>query len=1329
MVKLFHGSGMDDGPGCRWRGMTMPEDTPQAGLHPATALPDEIAGTLHRIMLRHRRMNIIGASLKAILVSLLVFLVVVLIIGGSPTMPLALRWILVISAWTAMIAATVWLLRPALDEVNLQSAASLVERSEPEHEERIISAVEFAENPPPIEHASPEMVQRVMEQAGEHTARINMAAVVSTKQVTRWMAYCLPAVLAWLILWPLFPQTVTTGVRRMFVPWSTAAGSSPAIKVSPGDVTLGQGAGLEIIGKAKPPLGGKPARTMTLAMTNTAGAKRLVTMTRIGENQFRASLADVESTFQYQLHTGNAQSPWYHANVIARPRISELELRYTYPAYTGLTARSVAGKDGAIKAVIGTQVQIIVHASEPLAPRSSVAMHTPIAGVLQHLPLTPLTGLEYQATFPIQYSSSYRIDLLNAQGIKNNDNRRWPIVAVADQPPVIHVLQPARRIRVRVDDVVPIVFKASDTYGLSGVQAVVTVDQSTAMDYRVDLGAKNPRQVRQEWKLSVADQLEAADHPHARAIYYRLEAIDNCEPTHQKTRTSVHELIIDRHLRQSYQQRRNMEAFRALNKALTNARNNIRRDQQRISGLQQVTANRRFSANQQRMAAAVQQNLAQTVENMKAAATAAKHSAFSPNANKASAEAQQALPKAANHVAAATFSNSHQARQRTANLAAAQQTLQHTRQALGQLQRHLAQQAGQQELADNLKTLAKQQKTLAKQLAQQPDSPSVQRRQQQLKKQLTQLLKKNQILQTPVAAKVQPTMATLKNQLGKIISAQQNAGETLQQQLRARTARQQLGQLAVKQQNLNQRVQQLEDSAESAGHAQNHWPNSPIMKSVVSNLRQHAARAALAGQHTISESLTDTAKQLNHAAQTPSTQSRQAQAQRQAMTNQRRLSEATQQTGGQNNLTARQQLQAAQHAASRMNRLAQKMLNEKPTIPEAAELNAAMAQAQQAMQAAADQNVSQAQASLQRAEHLMSQAVQQQLASTHAQRGLANPAQLRQWANQAAQLAQQQQQLAAQTRQLLAQKSAPPANATQQAQTARQIAAEIKQAAALAKTLETQTQSGAPSLNSDLAQARRQMQAGAQAQQSSAQALAKANTVAAQEHQQSAQQHIRIAMDDLNGALHSPEMRNVPQYNNMIAGQIPQRQNPTGKSAHGQSGQAPGSQSQSQSRSAGTGQSNYQRLMAAAQQVQQAMQAQQQAGEGNLQAAQQAADSLGAAGNTINPQGGGSGPSGTDAPGTALAMGQQSGHVGAGGGPGTTGTGISAQPSGVIGPGGLAGTPPKPVLAMGISPAQWSNLGPLAKRQLLNTARQNIPAGYKRMVRDYYIQLSEMRSQ
>ncbi len=1292
----------------------MPENMLYTDSDAPGALPADIVEILAHVAGRHRRFQIISALLKAILICLLISLLVVLLLGGQPTMPSVLRWIIAIAAWSSMIAVTVWLLRPVWGELDLQAAAGMVEKREPEHEERIISAVEFSQSPPPVEHASPEMVRHVIQQAREHTDRINIDTVLSRKNIMQWAAYCIPAVLAWLILWPLFPQTVTTGVRRIFAPWSTAVGSSLAIHVTPGDVTLGQGADLEILGKAKPPLVGKPVRSMTLNLTNTAGTQRLIAMTHIGPNAFRANLRDIAGTFRYQLTSGNAQSPWYHANIIARPRISVLQIRYTFPAYTALPARSVAGKNGSIKAIIGTQVQLIVHASEPLAKKSFVAMGTPVAGVLQPLPLTQVTGLEYQATFPVEYSCSYRINLINGQGIKNNDNHVWPIVAIPDQPPLIHIVQPVRRVRVRVDDSVPILFDASDEFGLSGVQAIVMVGHSLPMSYNIDLGMKNPRHVQQTWKLSVADQLLTADRPHARAIFYRLEAIDNCQPGHQKTRTALHELLIDRHLQQSYQQRRDMAAYRAEKAAIAKAQKAINRDKQRVANLQRTPGNRRLSTGQQRVAEQVQQNLSQTVDNLQAAAKATQNSAFSATAKKAAAAAEQNLPKAANQVAAASFATPQQSAQRNTDLAAAQQNLGQSQQALNKLQQQMAQQAGQQQLADSLKTLARQQQALAKQMTQQPDSPKVKHQQQKLHHQLTKLLQQHKSLQTPVAAKVQPSMSSLKNQLGKIISAQQEAAGTLQRQLHAQSAKTQLSQLAVQQQKLNKHIKALETSAKSAGQAQPNLPNDLVMNAVVSNLRQHAGPAAIQGQNNIARNLQTAASNLNHAAQPPTPQ--QQQAHRAALDNEHQLSHINAATNPQGTTSPAQQANALQRAAGSMNQLAQKMLNQAPTPAEAKNLNAAMTQAQAAMRAAADQNAGQARSSLQHAQQFMNKAVQQQAAHTQTHAGQSG--QLQQLARNAAQLAQRQQQLAAQTKKLMAQISAPAANPQQQAQNARKIADQITQAAALAKKLEQQTQNGAPDLNSDIAQARRQMQSGTRDQQASAQALNKVNQAAAVEHQQSALQHLHIAMDDLNGALHSPEMQNVPQYKNMIAGQIQQQQKGAGGKAAGNQ-QAKGSKNSSGNQQAQTGQSSYQRIMSAAQQVQHAMQAQRQAGQGNSQAAQQAAQSLGAAGETMNTQGPPGAPTGGSS--ESLAMAGQAGT------PGAAGKGLSGKPSGMTGPGGPRGAPPKPVLAMGISPEQWSNLGPLAKRQLLNTARQNIPSGYKRMVRDYYIRLSEMR--
>ncbi len=1295
----------------------MADTTQEINAGVSAVLPVDIAESLGRVAKRYRRLQIAGALLRAILAGLLLVLGLVLVMGAWPMLPVAGRWIIALAAWAGTITVSVWFLRPALSTVNLQSAAYLVEKREPEHEERIISAVEFAQNPPPVEQASPDLVQQVITQARQHTEHIHLPTVLSAQTLWRRIGYCGAAVLAWLILWPLFPQTVTTGVWRIFAPWSTPPGCGLTIRVTPGDVTTGQGDTLEIIGRAILPPGGKPVHSMTLAMNNSAGFQRLINMTRIGPHQFRSEVKNIAASFQYRLQADHIATPWYHARIIARPRISELQLRYTFPAYTSLPPRRVVGKNGTIQALIGTQVQLIVQASEPLATASSLSMHTPIAGVLQQLPLTKLAGLEYQATFPVQYTSRYRINLINAQGIKNSDNREWPIIAIPDHPPMIHILEPARRVRVRVDDVIPITFAASDQFGLAGVKAMVRVGQAPFLRYRIDLGIKNPRQVQQQWKLSIADQLRQADQPRAKVIFYRLEASNNCTPAHQKTRTSLHECIIDRHLLASYQQRQDRRAYQKLNKIMAQAQRNIRQDQLRISSLQRAVGNRRWSANQLHAAQRVQQSLAQTVDNLKAAARSAQNSALATGAQKAAATAEQNLPQAANEVAAATFSGPQQAVQRSRNFAGAQRNLQQTQQTLRQLRQQMAQTADQQELADHLRSLARQQQKLARQMLQQPDSSTLQRRQHQLHSQLSKLVQKHKSLQTPVAAKVQPTLTDLKNRIGKILSSQQIAEHTLRQQFASKAAKGQMGALAAQQQQLNQQIQQLDNFINFTHQPQLNPPNSAMMNAVVNNLQRHAANAALTGQNQITDRLNQTAQALRLESQGPTTQQRRAY--QQAMRDQRDLTKLGSHLSTQPFITASQQSNRLIRQAQALKQLAQKMLNAQP-IPAAAQmLNAALIQAQQAQQAAADQNVRQTSLALQRSAGLLSQAVQQQLAATHI--ATAYSGQMRQWAQQAAQLAQRQQQLAATTRRLLSEQSAPPYNANQQAQTARHIATQINQAAALARQLEQQTQSGAPDLSTSIAQAQRQMQAGNQAQRTSAHAIHQANIAAALEHQQAALQHIRIALDDLNGALNSPEMRSVPQYKDMIAGEIQPSHSASHEATTGEK-----SAPQGASNTLPPGLNSYQRIMAAAQQVQNALGAQQQAGQGNLQAAQQAVQALGMAGQTMNTAG--ISPS-SEAPGTSgtgLAMGEKAGA--ANGHPGFGRSADSGNPTGLNGSGGPAGAPPQLVLAMGVSPAQWRNLGPLAQRRLLNTARQHIPSGYKRMVRDYYIRLSEMRA-
>ena len=113
-------------------------------------------------------------------------------------------------------------------------------------------------------------------------------------------------------------------------------------------------------------------------------------------------------------------SAWFTATVLPRPAIDRLDLRYDYPAYTGLEPKASTSADGAIKALQGTDVTLTVHTSEPLdlgEGKSRIAVtEGPRQRELQFRPVAGQRGA-YEARLTLFNSGSYRIQERRTGGV------------------------------------------------------------------------------------------------------------------------------------------------------------------------------------------------------------------------------------------------------------------------------------------------------------------------------------------------------------------------------------------------------------------------------------------------------------------------------------------------------------------------------------------------------------------------------------------------------------------------------------------------------------------------------------------------------------------------------------------------------------------------------------------------------------------------------------------------------------------------------------------------------------------------------------------------
>jgi Domain of unknown function (DUF4175) len=1428
--------------------------------HPTTELNDALTERLAQLAERQRWLRVLAGLLGAILVVLVLGLLGIIILGVVGSAPTMLCWCAALILWIAAAYLLLRQLRPAFESVELRDVAGLVEQREPEHEERITSAVNFSENQPDAHFVSQEMVDHVIREAQQDAQKIDSGRIVSFKSVLRRGLYCLPVLLAWTILWAVIPQTMSQGLQRVLFPWQGAA-EQPALTllIKPGDATVGQGDSIQITADDAMVRPNAPSESYSVELQYVSGGGRQLAMTPTSPSSRGLDLPDIESGFRYRVFSADVSSPWYTVQMTARPQITALELHYKYPAYTGLPDRITNGPDWKIQAVVGSQVRVLINTSQELSALSHLSIAASDTTPEMDIPLAQTGDLKYQATLNVQTDTTYQIQLANPQGVAGAVGHPWPIVAVPDQPPSIAIVSPIQSIKVRPDDMIPVLFTASDDYGLTHVQAMVSVENSAGRVYEIPLPAGNPANFSGQWRLSVANELMLANQPDAAHIDYYLQAVDNRFPSPQQSHTAIYELIIDSHLPYGYQQQVDKSQSEQLRQALAQAIKNLQDARRQVNALRTLAPTQPLTDQQSQRAENAANEVAQTARDLNATAQAAQNTPLSELATQAGKIADDSVAPAADKIAAATLSDTQQPQQRSADLASSAEALSQATDQLQKLQRQIALQSGQEQMADNVSKLAQQQQDLAQQIADNPNSSDALQRQQQLAKSLQQLIKQNNILQTPAAAQVQPQLDALKNQTAQIIQQQSALNNQMNGQIES-------SQLAQKQALLDKDIQQLNQQSTAAdSKTSSTAPTDDAMNAAVANLANQQFAPAQADQQTIAGALSKLQHQLNHLAGLSDQQqlsqnqaSQQNAAETQQMQNvSKDVSAVTQQlqnAGDPQGLT--QGLAQTPKVAAELKALAQQLSSRDTTPQEQNDLTQAVDEASQAANAASWNNSQQAAQSLQQAQTDLQQA--QQLSVPSPQQ-LPPADQLNQLAQQAQGLAVRQQQLAEQSAQLLQQaQAAGQATPTTAANLPPQISSTANQAGQIAQ----QVQNTSPDLAQNLAQAQKQMQEAQNAQEQANQNLP--DTSDAAQNQQLALNHMQAAQTALNGAANSPEMQNVPQFNNALAnannpqntqnpdeqtnqesiqnqpqpstaqnGQANQQtqnqdaqpnqtnqqnlnaqQNQSGQqpaqSGQGQSGQSSAQNNQGQSQSeqsnqsgqsaqsgqgqsqsdqqnqngesaqSGQGQSGQQtpnaqgqglnaqsnqsgqsaqsgqgqqegngqqtaqggqgsaeqHMMSAAQEIQNALHLQQQAASGNAAAAQQAAEALaGAANDLAQAKAMSSGQQSGSTPGNSLALSGPNNPMQIPGLMPTPASNTPSQPgqNGTMATGASAaqnttGQTPAAVFQMGISPAQWRDLGPLEQQQLINAARQNLPPGYEEMIRDYYIRLSEMNS-
>ena len=208
---------------------------------------------------------------------------------------------------------------------------------------------------------------------------------------------------------------------------------------------------------------------------------------------------------------GRAAQP---AETPREPITGEIAVTYHYPAYTGLSARTVEGTNGELSAPEGTRVDLSARADRPVEQAVLLVNGAPV-------PLAVRGGRDLSGGFLLTKSGSASFAYQDARGQETARGPQRPITVEPDAAPKVTLMLPAQELEVDPDQELVLKYEATDDYGLAGLKLVYRIDGKEEVQLPLPHDEGRRTQGQHRWALKGLE-LAAGDR-----IAYFIQAEDN----------------------------------------------------------------------------------------------------------------------------------------------------------------------------------------------------------------------------------------------------------------------------------------------------------------------------------------------------------------------------------------------------------------------------------------------------------------------------------------------------------------------------------------------------------------------------------------------------------------------------------------------------------------------------------------------------------------------------------------------------------------------------------------------------------------------------------
>ena len=425
-----------------------------------------------------------------------------------------------------------YLIQPLRVKLTPHDVALNVERKHQDLEDRLVSALQFGETETedPIQS---HLLQRLVTDAVERTEDIDFKATVDKSKKRKHIGIAVAALAGCTLLALIFPTELNTSLNRLLSPWEkTEPVFTTKLTVEPGNARILRGRSLainlEVTGKAADKA--RLVYTKGDSATDTEPQPQEIDMVRIeGEKRkFGYELFNINENIEYYVAANETESERYTVEVFDMPKLTAVEVAYTYPEYTQLKPIIQQG-DGNIRAVAGSQAEVRITTNKAIES-ATLAVDT---GDLT--PMAIFDGRTLTTTLNVLNDGKYTVKLLCVDGFNNQTPIEYTIMAIPDEPPEIVIKEPGRDIKATKLEEVKILAEAVDDYGVENMTLMYSIGSGEPQELEAEtVEVKEKKIVSGAYVF----YLEELDVEPGDLISYYAQATDNNTRTGPGTGTS-----------------------------------------------------------------------------------------------------------------------------------------------------------------------------------------------------------------------------------------------------------------------------------------------------------------------------------------------------------------------------------------------------------------------------------------------------------------------------------------------------------------------------------------------------------------------------------------------------------------------------------------------------------------------------------------------------------------------------------------------------------------------------------------------------------------------